>query len=100
MARTLKNARFAIPPADVWNLISEARPKACAIQSLEITYENKTATIGVEGTIGVGLNQARTLYSEFLSRLGQSGFRIVHQEFQLDMETNHFIVTLERSAEE
>lgn len=100
MAQTLNNARLAARPADVWNLIAGLRPQACTIQSLEITYEDKTATIGLEGAIGLGLNQARALYSEFLTSLSQSGFQLIHQEFQMDMDTNHFTVTLERHAEE
>jgi hypothetical protein len=98
MAQTLKNARSATPLADLWNLISQMRPQSCTIQSIEINYEGKTAMIGLEGTVDAGLNQARSLYSEFLSRLNQSGFQIVRQELQLDMDTNYFTLTLKHTA--
>jgi hypothetical protein len=79
-------------------MLAKAKPRGCTVSSLVLNYQGDGVNVRLQGSMDQGVAESQAVFAEFLSRLGQAGFRVNQQALALDGLANAFNIELARSA--
>ena len=97
-AERIRTAGAAPTMAALWDLLAKAKPRGCTVSSLVVNYQGDGVNVRLQGSMDQGVAESQAVFAEFLSRLGQAGFRVNQQALALDGLANAFTIELARPA--